>query len=68
MMVHHDHAQGSPEWLEAREKEAAQAFRWLEARGVAFIEFANGDGLDVGNTPGGLLYAILLARQGETHA
>ena len=53
---------------DSRDKEAAEAFRWLESHGVSFIEFRNGDGLDVANHPGGLLDAIWQAKQGETHA
>ena len=53
---------------ETRDKEALACFEWLEKAGVTYIEFVNGEGLDVGNLNGNLRYAIYLAKREDEHA
>ena len=53
---------------ETRDKEALACFEWLEKAGVTYIEFVNGEGLDVGNLNGNLRYAIYLAKREGEHA
>lgn len=52
---------------ETRDKEALACFEWLEKAGVTYIEFVNGEGLDVGNLNGNLRYAIYLAKREDEH-
>lgn len=45
------------------DREAAELLAWLDEQGVDFIGLAAGGGIDVGNTPGGLIQALRDARR-----
>lgn len=50
-----------------RERDAtlADLLRWLNDQGVGFIELKNGGGIDVANTNGGLIQALIEAREDQ---
>lgn len=43
----------------------ADLLRWLNDQGVGFIELKNGGGIDVANTKGGLIQALIEAREDQ---
>lgn len=43
----------------------ADLLRWLNDQGVGFIELKNGGGIDVANTNGGLIQALIEAREDQ---
>ena len=43
----------------------ADLLRWLNDQGVGFIELKNGAGIDVANTNGGLIQALIEAREDQ---
>ncbi|WP_313080534.1 hypothetical protein [Pulveribacter sp.] len=45
------------------DREAADLLDWLASQQPDFISLAGGRGIDVGNTPGGLLAALRAARR-----